>query len=77
MLDGEVAAASMNFYFRDRMHTRHAAWAEEFRALPFEAKLVRRETMPNFPPSNPKFAMAIKLWRKIPLEITRHVGPRN
>ena len=123
MLDGKVAAASMNFYFRDHMHTYYAAWAEEFRALvpntfmyfdhlfwagqngytcfdfgrskygtgpyefkkqwdvteralPYEVKLVRRETMPDFTPSNPKFALAIKLWRKIPLEITRHIGPR-
>ena len=123
VVDGKVAAASMNFYFRDQMHTYYAAWADEFRAqvpntfmyfdhllwagqngyrtfdfgrskygtgpyefkkqwdvverpLPYEVKLVKRETLPNFTPSNPKFSMAIKLWQKIPLEITRHIGPR-
>lgn len=123
VLDGKVAAASMNFYFRDQMHTYYAAWADEFRpmvpntfmyfdhllwagqnglkcfdfgrskygtgpyefkkqwdvqerALPYEVKLVKRATLPNFTPSNPKFSVAIKLWQKIPLEITRHIGPR-
>jgi FemAB-related protein (PEP-CTERM system-associated) len=123
MMDGKVAAASMNFFFRDQMHTYYAAWADEFRAmvpntfmyfdhllwagqngcrvfdfgrsklgtgpyefkkhwgaierpLPYEVKLVKRETLPNFSPANPKFAMAIKLWQKIPLEVTRHIGPR-
>jgi FemAB-related protein (PEP-CTERM system-associated) len=123
VIDGKVAAASMNFFFRDQMHTYYAAWADEFRAmvpntfmyfdhllwagqngyklfdfgrskigtgpyefkkqwdtverpLPYEIKLVKRETLPNFSPANPKFAMAIKLWRKIPLEVTRHIGPR-
>lgn len=123
VLEGKVAAASMNFFFRDQMHTYYAAWADEFRpmvpntfmyfdhllwagrnglrcfdfgrskygtgpyefkkqwdvqerALPYEVKLVKRATLPNFTPSNPKFSVAIKLWQKIPLEITRHIGPR-
>lgn len=123
VLDGKVAAASMNFFFRDQMHTYYAAWADEFRAqvpntfmyfdhllwagrngfttfdfgrskygtgpyefkkqwdvteraLPYEVKLVKRATLPNFTPTNPKFSMAIKLWQRIPLEVTRHIGPR-
>jgi FemAB-related protein (PEP-CTERM system-associated) len=123
MLEGQVAAASMNFLFRDQMHTYYAASAQELwdkgpnnfmyfdhllwagnngyrtfdfgrskidtgpyafkkhfgateRPLPYEIMLVKRETLPNFSPANPKFAMAIKVWQRMPLPVTRLIGPR-
>ena len=45
------------------------------RPLPYEVMLVRRREMPNFTPKNPKFAMAARLWQKIPLPMTRLLGP--
>jgi FemAB-related protein (PEP-CTERM system-associated) len=123
LLDGQVAAVSMNFLFRDQMHTYYAASAQELwdkspnnfmyfdhllwagnngyrifdfgrskigtgpyefkkhfgateRPLPYEIMLVKRATLPNFSPANPKFAMAIKVWQKMPLPVTRLIGPR-
>ena len=123
VLEGKVAAASMNFYFGGQMHTYYAASAPEMwnmvpnnfmyfdhllwagqnglhtfdfgrskpgtgpcefkkhmgaveRPLPYEVKLVKRETLPNFSPTNPKFSMAIKVWQRIPLAVTRLIGPQ-
>jgi FemAB-related protein (PEP-CTERM system-associated) len=117
-LDGKVMAASLNLYFRDVMHTYHAAadarynalgpntfmyydhlrwagrngygvfdfgrckkgtgvfefkrhWNTTMRELPYEIILVRRKNLPNFSPANPKFHIAIQLWRKLPLPVTR------
>lgn len=33
------------------------------------------EELPSLTPSNPKYAMAIKVWRKLPLAVTRWLGP--
>jgi FemAB-related protein (PEP-CTERM system-associated) len=50
-------------------------WGAEMRELPYEILLVRRTTMPNFSPTNPKFGLAIGLWKKLPLWLTRLLGP--
>jgi len=122
VLDGKVVAASLNFYFRDQMHTyyaasdpsyndkapnnymyfdhlRHAAlqgyavfdfgrckretgvfefkrhWNTTMRELPYEVLLINRKEVPNFSPVNPRFEMAIAIWKKLPLLITRALGP--
>jgi hypothetical protein len=46
------------------------------RELPYELLLVRRKELPNFSPANPRFAAAIRLWRLVPLWLTRLLGPR-
>jgi len=123
LLDGEVAAAALNFHFRGSMHTYYAAsdpaflaqapnnymyfeflrwagqqeysefdfgrskketgtfefkrhWGTVMRELPYEVLLVRRKDPPNFSPKNPKFDLAIKVWRLLPVGITRMLGPR-
>jgi FemAB-related protein (PEP-CTERM system-associated) len=123
LLDGKVAAASINFLYRSQMHTYYAAsdqtllhaspnnfmyfdyllwaarngyerfdfgrskldtgtfefkrhWLTEMRELPYEILLVKRKDLPNFSPKNPKFELALKIWRRIPLPLTRLAGPR-
>jgi hypothetical protein len=46
------------------------------RALPYAVLLVRGHRMPNLNPTNPRFKLAIQLWRRLPLGVTRVVGPR-
>jgi FemAB-related protein (PEP-CTERM system-associated) len=123
LLENRVVAASMNFFFQDRVHSFYVAsddryhellpnnylyfdnmrWAGqngycyfdfgrskkntgpfEFkrrwgivpRELPYEILLIRRGDLPNFSPVNPRFQMAIRIWKKIPLSLTRILGPR-
>jgi len=51
-------------------------WDTVQRELPYEMILVRRKTLPNFSPANPKFDLAIRIWKRLPLIITRLLGPR-
>ena len=50
-------------------------WGTTMRELPYEVLLVRRREMPNFSPANPKFGLAIKVWQRLPLAVTKRVGP--
>jgi FemAB-related protein (PEP-CTERM system-associated) len=52
-----------------------AHWGMEMRDLPYEMLLVRRKTLPNFSPNNPKLGLAIRVWQKLPLSVTRALGP--
>ncbi len=51
-------------------------WQTTMRELPYEMLLVRRRSLPDFSPANPKFGLAIRMWQKVPLPVTRIVGPR-
>jgi FemAB-related protein (PEP-CTERM system-associated) len=51
-------------------------WGVVEHALPYEVKLIRRDEMPNFTPTNPTFEMAARMWRKLPLPVTQVLGPR-
>ncbi len=122
VLDGQVVAASLNFYFRNQMHVYYAAsdprfnglapntymyfdhlrwagqngyrifdfgrckrdsgtfefkrhWGGAMRELPYEIILINRRSLPNYSPVNPRFQLAIKLWRNLPLAATRALGP--
>jgi FemAB-related protein (PEP-CTERM system-associated) len=50
-------------------------WGIEPRELPYEILLIRGKELPNFSPANPKFQAAISSWKRLPLAITRFVGP--
>lgn len=50
-------------------------WATTMRELPYEMLLVRRRALPDLTPRNPKFSLAIRLWRLLPLWLTRRLGP--
>jgi FemAB-related protein (PEP-CTERM system-associated) len=60
---------SGNFSFKKK-------WNPHIEPLNYQARLVRRTEMPNFSQTNPKFEMATNLWKKMPLGLTRMVGPR-
>jgi FemAB-related protein (PEP-CTERM system-associated) len=46
-------------------------WNTTMRELPYEIVLVKRKELPNFSPANPKFDLPIRIWRKLPLPLTR------
>ena len=50
-------------------------WNTTMRQLPYEIVLVRRKVLPNVSPANPKFELAIRVWRVMPLWLTRLLGP--
>lgn len=51
-------------------------WSMSIEPLNYQAYLVRRQTPPNFSPLNPKFQLATRVWQKMPLPLTRWIGPR-
>lgn len=51
-------------------------WGAALRPLPYEVMLVKRRELPNFSQTNPKFDVAVRVWQKMPLALTRLVGPR-
>ena len=52
-----------------------AHWGMEEVALPYEMLLVKRKELPHLSPANPRFKLAIALWRRLPLGLTRAIGP--
>jgi FemAB-related protein (PEP-CTERM system-associated) len=50
-------------------------WNMNIEPLDYQVLLVKRKTVPNFSPVNPKFEMAIRIWQKLPLSLTKFLGP--
>ena len=50
-------------------------WGFEPEPLHYEYHLVKAQQVPEVNPNNPKYEMFIKLWRKMPLGMTRIIGP--
>jgi len=67
---GRVRRNPGNFRFSRRK------WNPQIESLNYQIRLVRRTEMPNFSPTNPKFEMATNIWKKLPLGLTRMIGPR-
>jgi len=53
-----------------------AQWNMAIEPLDYQILLVRRKSPPNFSPKNPKFERATRLWSRLPLWLTKQVGPR-
>jgi len=51
-------------------------WGMRERHLPYQYFLVRAKEMPNLNPTNPKFDLLIKAWKRLPLGVTKVIGPR-
>jgi FemAB-related protein (PEP-CTERM system-associated) len=51
-------------------------WNPQVESLDYQVRLVGRKEVPNFSPANPKFELATNLWKKMPLGLTRMIGPR-
>jgi CelD/BcsL family acetyltransferase involved in cellulose biosynthesis len=51
-------------------------WGFEPVTLPFLYQLVEQRDMPEVNPANPKYSLMINVWRKLPLAVTKWIGPR-
>jgi serine/alanine adding enzyme len=53
-----------------------AQWGAEPLQLHWEYHLMMQQgELPNLSPANPKYQLAISVWQKLPIALTRHVGP--
>jgi FemAB-related protein (PEP-CTERM system-associated) len=50
-------------------------WGFEPEPLFYEYYLVNAREVPNLSPANPKYSLMIRLWQKLPLSVTRLLGP--
>ncbi len=50
-------------------------WGMVMTDLPYQYELVHRQSVPDTSPLNPKFALAIKVWTKLPLGVANTLGP--
>jgi len=51
-------------------------WGFEPTPLPYQYYLVRQKRMPDLNPQNPRFSLAIQLWKGMPLWLARWLGPK-
>ena len=51
-------------------------WGFEPEPLHYEYYLVRSKAMPNLSPTNPKYRLFIAVWKRLPLFLSRMLGPR-
>ncbi len=56
--------------FRFKKH-----WGFEPAPLYYEYFLVKAREMPNVSPTNPKYALFLKVWQRLPLWLSRRIGP--
>jgi len=66
---GRSKKGSGNYDFKKK-------WNPRIENLDYQVRLFRRKEMPNFSPANPKFEFATNLWKKLPIGLTRALGPR-
>ncbi|GAA0856915.1 FemAB family XrtA/PEP-CTERM system-associated protein [Aliiglaciecola litoralis] len=50
-------------------------WGMEPVALHYQFHLVKAQTLPNLSPNNPKYQLFIKMWQKLPVWLSRRIGP--
>lgn len=50
-------------------------WGMTMTDLPYQYVLVHDTSMPDTSPLNPRYSLAIRLWRRLPLSVTNMVGP--
>jgi FemAB-related protein (PEP-CTERM system-associated) len=65
---GRSKKGSGSFSFKKR-------WGMEMSQLTYQYALVRKKSLPDTSPLNPKFARAIRLWQSLPLSVTNTLGP--
>jgi FemAB-related protein (PEP-CTERM system-associated) len=51
-------------------------WGMRERPLPYKFLLVRARELPNLTPLNPKYKLLIETWKRLPLPVTKWIGPR-
>lgn len=50
-------------------------WGFEPQALPYQYFLVNSRSVPDVSPANPKYRLFIEAWKRMPLPMTRLIGP--
>ena len=50
-------------------------WGFEPQPLHYEYLLVRGERVPEHNPLNPRYALMIKAWQRMPLQLANFIGP--
>jgi FemAB-related protein (PEP-CTERM system-associated) len=50
-------------------------WNMDVHPLSYEVHLVRRKSVPNFSPVNPKFERATRIWKRLPPWMVNAIGP--
>lgn len=50
-------------------------WGMEMTDLPYQYYLVEKKCLPDTSPLNPKFALSIRLWQKLPMPVANAIGP--
>lgn len=50
-------------------------WNMRQRSLPYMYHLVRRKSLPNFSPANPRFQLLTSAWKRLPFPLTKLAGP--
>ena len=50
-------------------------WGFDPEPLHYEYRLIRAQTIPDVNPLNPKYRIFINMWKRLPLAVTRLVGP--
>lgn len=50
-------------------------WGFEPTPLTYQFDLVRDKAVPDLTPRNPRFSVAIHVWRRLPLAVTERIGP--
>ncbi len=53
-----------------------SGWRMTERKLPYKFFLVRAGKMPNLNPTNPNFKLMIEIWKRLPLGLTKIIGPK-
>jgi hypothetical protein len=56
-------------------HAFKRGWRMQERALPYRYFLVRARDVPNLNPTNPRFDLFIRAWKRLPLGVTTSLGP--
>ena len=51
-------------------------WGMVERELPYEVHLVKSKELPNYSPANPAFRLPILCWQRLPLGLTKVLGPK-
>ncbi|WP_051617317.1 FemAB family XrtA/PEP-CTERM system-associated protein [Desulfonatronovibrio hydrogenovorans] len=57
--------------FRFKTH-----WGFEPRSLAYQYVLHKKDELPDLSPNNPKYQSKIKTWQRMPLSLTKIIGPR-
>lgn len=65
---GRTKLGTGGYFFKNQ-------WNMTERSLPYQFYLVKRKSLPNFSPVNPRFKVATEVWKRIPFPLTKVLGP--